>query len=576
MIDEARLTLLTIRVAAPSATPSFQTVTRWRDIELSRGGAEPFVGVSQVEVGSGTITLVNNSTTIEPGYWVQVRYDATIIWAGFVQDVNTTYTFINGEQFAITTLTLLDWVAWLAQYNFESYSAVTNWFNRPININAQIDATGVNKPIIERSGTGPSTAYTFPAINEQMSVSDVLDLLANSVKGGYWRSTTAVPTTSGIDSIIDFNTSVSASGAVLTDNTHTGTPSNLIRYVDADMAKATSSVFNDVLITNTMAIPGDMVETTWQQKRTASIATNGQRFAQVETSITSPQTVNMFPFPSFEDYLNRYEDANFYYSAEQPTLDSAGSWNAYDGLWSYRAFAKTTAVPTVALPLSEVVPVTPGVTYYGTAWGGASAGLNSRGRYFIQWQNDAQGIISTTYGAYTNHAALRTWYDHAASAVAPAGAVYARIGIQFSRTTGANIGANSKYWTDGVYFGTANRTGAQWFDGDTPDTFGAVYDWYGQPNASASYVMNNYLDDLAVEFLNDNENPKYSPLRIRLNAQDNLTATLLLDTYRSVTFWLMGQRWTSTITGMGHSISVNSDGTTRWMIELTVRPSNAI
>lgn len=546
-----------------------------RDISVSRGGREPFIGVNNVEVGTGTITLVNNTATILPGYWVRVRYGSTNVWAGFIQDVNTTYRFIEGTEYSIKTLVVLDWVAWISQYSFPTYAAATNWWNRPALINLQIDASGQNRPIIQRPSTPPSTAYTYSVINQQMSVAEVLDLLTNSVAGGYWYSTTNVPTgsTTGIDSLVDVNTSVVSANVQFTDGTHTGSLAQPVYYNDIEIANQTSNVVNNVVVSNLMDNLGEPIYPEFQRSDSTSIATYGSRLATIETNVTGAQTVNMFPYPSFENYINRYEDTNFFYSAEEPTLDSAGSWAAYDGLWAYRAFAKTTAVPTVALPLSEVVEVTPGLTYYGLAYAAASAGLNSRSRFFIQWQNDAQGIISTTYGAYVNHAALRTWYKTEGSAVAPAGAVYARVGLQFSRTTGANIGANSKYWTDGLYFGTANV--ADWFSGDTPDTAALLYGWYGAENASASFRMPNYLNSLAGDFLNDNKTPKRSPVLVRFNAQDNLTATTLLDLYRSANIWQGGNRWTSIITGINHNIRINEDGTTRWMVDLIIRPSNA-
>lgn len=578
-IEEADLYAnLYVETSPVQATASWTNhIATMRDIQLTRGGVEPFVGVNNVEVGTGTITLVNNSATILPGYWVRVRYGSNNIWAGFIQDVDTSYRFIEGTTYAVKRLIVLDWVGWISQYSFSSYPSATNWWNRPININLQIDATGANKPIIERSSTPPSTAYTYSAINEQISVAEVLDLLTNSVAGGYWYSTTNVPTGSstGIDSLIDVNTSVVSANVQFTDGTHTGSLSQPVYYNDIQIAYRTSSVVNNVVVSNMMDNNGETINPTYQRSDSTSIATYGSRLATIDTNITATQRVNRFPYPSFEDYLNRYEDTNFYYSAEQPSLDSAGAWTAYDGSWAYRAYCKTTAVPTVALPLSEVVEVSAGTTYYGFAYGAASAGLNSRARYFIQWQNDAQGIISTTYGAYTNHTSLKTWYASTASATAPAGAVYARVGLQFSRTTGANIGALSKYWTDGVYFGTSSLSSADWFSGDSTDTTAYLFDWYGSPNASASFRMNNYLYNLAGDFLNDNKTAWSSPLTMRFNAQDNLTATVLLDLYRTTYIWHDGHRWTATVTGISHSISINDDGTTRWMVDLIIRPSNA-
>jgi hypothetical protein len=562
-------------------TSPVQTTAAWtnhiatvRDINVTRGGEEPYIGVSGVQPGAGTISLVDNTATINPGYWVRVRYQSTIIWAGFVQDVNITYGLVNGEAYAVKTLTVLDWAAWISQYTVTDLANVTRYYDRLTAINTALPGT----PIKTRTPGGIPPAFDIlDDLSGTYNVAEALDITANSLNtaNAYWRSLLAVPTGSGsgIADLVDFYTVLTTLNVALTDGTHTGTPTNLTPYTDVIMATKTSQVANTVIITG---LYGDGGSTTYQREDTTSVSTYGARLAEYEAnpaliSGIYSENRNLFPYPSFENYLNRTEDTNFYYSAEQPALDSAGAWTAYDRDWAYRAYCKTTAVPTVALPLSEVVEVTPGKTYYGFAYGAASAGLNSRARFFIQWQNDAQGIISTTYGAYTNHTALKTWYKSSASAVAPAGAVYARVGLQFSRTTGANIGALSKYWTDGLFFGLFNAT--TYFDGDTPDTTTGLYFWGGTPDASVSYAAANDLYTLANQFLTDNKDPKYSPYQIRLNAQANLTAAQLLDTYSTVYFWYGGHRWTAVITGMSHEITINQNGTTRWVIELIVRPS---
>jgi hypothetical protein len=579
-IEEADLKAnLYVETSPVQATASWTNhIDTVRNINLTRGGVEPFIGVNNVEVGSGTITLVNNSATIEPGYWVRLRYSSTNFWAGFVQDVNTTYRFINNVQYAVKTLVVMDWVGWISQYSFADYESVgTSWWTRLQKINLQIDSTAANKPLIEYP-SGTATSWQIPQYIGQTSVAEILDLLSNSVTGGYWMSTTTVPTgsTSGIDSLIRvYNVPGSFGGdATFTDGTHTGTPTDLIYYTDIEMSKKTSAVVNNAVINASFAVDGEMVETEYQRPDSTSVATYGSRLATIDVGISSSRVDNLFPYPSFEDYLNRTEDTNFYYSAEEPSKDSAGAWSAWNGSWAYRAFAKTTAVPTVALPLSEVVEVTAGVTFYGFAYAAASAGLNSRARFFIQWQDDQQAIISTSYGSYVNHTSLKTWYKTSNSATAPANAVYARVGLQFSRTTGANIGANSKYWTDGLYFGATNVT--DWFSGDTADTSTYLYGWYGAPNASESFRMTNYLYVIANEFLTDNKNPKYAPLMLRINAQDNLTKASALDLYAKPSIWLSGSKWFSVITGINHEISINADGTTRWMIDLILRPSTAV
>ena len=91
-VQEANLQAnLYVETSPVQATASWTNhIATVRDIRLTHGGVEPFIGVNNVEVGSGTITLVDNSATIEPGYWVRVRYSSSNIWAGFVQDVNST------------------------------------------------------------------------------------------------------------------------------------------------------------------------------------------------------------------------------------------------------------------------------------------------------------------------------------------------------------------------------------------------------------------------------------------------------------------------------------------------------
>ena len=580
MIQEASLYADLHVETSPVAATAVWTdhIATVRDVSLSRGGTEPFIGINAVEVGSGTISLVDNTATIEPGYWVRIRYSSTNFWAGYIQDVNTSYTFIDGVTYAVKTLVVLDWVAWISQFTFTSYAAVAGWWQRLNNINLQIDATGNNKPIVEWP-SGTSFGWQIDDYIGQLSVGSILDLLTNSIApGGYWKANTTVPTgsTTGIDSLITvYNVSPNGSvSGVFTDGTHTGSPATLVYYTDIEMAKQTSAVANTLVISNQMENSGEMLNIEYAKSDATSVSTYGSRLATVETNITATQTINKFPSPSFENYPTRTDTTNFFYSAEQPSTDSVGAWAAFDGSWAFRAFCKVAAVPTVTLPLDVDISVTPGLTYYGFGYAASSAGTLSRSRFFIQYQDDAQATISTTYGSYVTHTSLKTWYKSSVSVLAPAGAVYARVGVQMSRTSGANIGINSRYWADGMYFGTTNA--ATWFSGSTADTSSNLYDWFGEVENSASFQMTNYLDTIAASFIADNKTPKFSPLSIRMNAQSSLTTATALDLYKSVTVWRGGSKWLAVITGLNHEISINPDGTTRWMIDITVRPSTAI
>lgn len=566
MIEEASLySNLYVETSPVQTTASWTNhIATVRDISVTRGGIEDFIGINSIQPGTGTITMVDNTATINPGYWVRIRYSSSIIWAGYVQDVSVNFSLVNGELFELKTLTVLDWAAWIAQYQVTDLGSANGIVERNNDLNALLPGSPMTP-----SGVIPGTPDIYGSLIGTYSVADVLDLTANSSANGWWRSELNVPTGSAAtNALVKNGNGPTTINVALTDGTHTGTPTNLTYYQDIQVATRSSQVVNDIIVENIAS----GLEITYKATDATSIATYGSRFANTPSNAVVPiLSTNLFPYPSFENYLNRTEDTNFFYSAEQPSLDSAGAWSAYNGSWAYRAYCKATAVPTVALPLSEVVEVVPGVTYYGAAYAAASAGLNSRARFFIQWQDDAQAIISTTYGAYVNHTALKTWYRTTASATAPANAVYARVGLQFSRTTGANIGALSKYWTDALMFTRVNE--ASYWDGNTADTTTTIYGWTGEANASTSFRATNTIYTLASQFLTDNATAKYSPDSIRVNAQANLTAVLLFDLYGTVYVWFNSHRWTSVITGIGHNISINPDGTTRWMIDLTIRPS---
>lgn len=323
MIEEASLYAnLHVETSPVAASASWTDhIATVRDVSLSRGGQEPFIGVNQTQVGSGTISLIENTATILPGYWVRVRYDSTNIWAGYVQDVNTTYTFIDGIQYAVKTLVVLDWVAWIAQYSFDEYAAAgANWWTRLANINLQIDSTGANKPIVEYP-SGTATSWTYPEYVGSASVAEILDLLANSIMpGGYWKANTAVPTgsTSGIDSLVTVY-NVAPSGTVsgtFSDGSHTGSPTDLVYYNDIEIVQQTSSVANNVVVENIFENSGNMLTSDYQRSDSTSIAAYGSRLATINTSITATQAVNLFPYPSFEDLQAEGDTTNFFYSIE--------------------------------------------------------------------------------------------------------------------------------------------------------------------------------------------------------------------------------------------------------------------
>lgn len=561
-------------------TSPIQTTASWtnhiadvRDVSLTRGGIEDLVGVSSLAPGSGTITLVETSATILPGYWVRIRYSSSIIWAGYVQDVSVAYTFIDGVTYAVTTLTVLDWAAWIAQFSTSGLESAWYADIRRGQINTVADGT----PVLLRPPVGiPPANYVFDELIGERTLAEILDISATTING-YWKPMLAVPTGSGagINEIIDIYNSTSSSNIALTDGTHTGSPTNLMDYVDLEVATRTSQVSNSVTVNNHWGLNGDDTVVTYSASDSTSIATYGSRFASIETNtpvfnFLTSREVNLFPYPSFEDFDQEYTDSIGYYTAEQPALDAAGAWTAWNGDYAARGYVNT-ASPAIAVPPNQRVAVTAGTTYYGFGYGAASNGSSNRGRFYMVWYNEAGAQISVSYGSYVTFTSLKTWYKCSMSAAAPAGALYARVGIQHSRTTGANVAVGEKHWTDGIYFGTENA--ATWFSGDTADTSSKLYFWYGTPNASESSAVTNNLATIATSFLTANKTPYYSPFTVRVNAQANLTAAVLIDLYKSIYIWFDSHRWTSVVTGITHNININPDGTTRWMIDLNIRPS---
>jgi hypothetical protein len=576
MIEEASLYADLHVETSPAAATAVWTdhIATVRDVSLTRGGQEPFIGVNNVETGSGTISLVDNTATIEPGYWVKVRYQSTIIWAGFVQDVNTTFTFIDGVTYQVKTLVVLDWVAWISQWSFDEYQNTAGWWLRSAYINLQIDPSGLNKPLVEYP-TGTSMSWAFPKIVGQMNVGEVLDLLANSVTGGFWKANLAVPTgsTSGIDSLVSLYNVPSGFGScgTLVDGTQTSSTLSDVNYVDIEMAKQTSAVVNNVIVSNTFDNAGTPIVTQYQRSDATSVATYGSRLATIDTSVVTSQVVNMSSWPSFEGRDYSGSSANFFTSVEQPALDQGGAWAAYSGTNALRAYNTAGTGTNTSQGNDERISVIPGTTYYMIAYGATTGTTSIRGRARIDWYNEANTLISTTFGAFTSFTSVKTWYKLTTSGAAPATASSARAIVYFDRGGTLTFPVTTKLWVDGVYFGITNVT--DWFDGNTTDTSTLLYDWYGEPNLSQSFRMTNHLHTLAGDFLTDNKNPKYSPLSVRINSQAKLSVTSTYDLYKTVNIWRAGHRWTAYITGINHEISINPDGTTRWMIELIVRPS---
>lgn len=559
-------------------TSPVQTTASWtdhiatvRDISLSRGGYEPFAGINQVQPGSGTITLVDNTATILPGYWVKVRYNSTIIWGGYIQDVQQNYTNVNGVFYELKTLTVLDWAAWIAQFPISNLEKENTWYLR----NRDIDALVPGTPVAPASGSGIFGGTDYLLNNR--TGAEVLDITYNSMANGWWRSEATAPTGTSYLNLIQTGYTTTANDVALTDGSHTGTPTNLTYYTDIEVATRTSQVVNSVRVNNFHAVDTgfgitEELTTTYEKSDSSSIATYGSRFAECDANIgLTTQGINLVANPSYEDTDYELTSTNFYSSIEQPTLDAGGAWDAYDGLNAFRAYNLAGSGTNTSQGLDDRINVVAGTTYYAMAYAATTGSGSIRARTRIDWYNEANTLLSTSFGSFVSLSSFKTWYKTSTSATAPANAKYARLTVYFDRGGTLTFVTGTKLWMDGLYFGSSNE--ASWWDGDTTDTATNIYGWTGTPNASPSFRAPNLVDTLATQFLADNATAKYSPYTIRVNAQANLTAVQLFDLYESIYVWFDSHRWTSVVTGIQHNISINADNTTRWMIDLIVRPS---
>lgn len=576
MIEEASLYANLHVETSPIATTATWTdhIASVRDISLTRGGVEDLVGVSNVQPGSGTISLVDFAGTIAPGYWVRIRYSSSIIWAGYVQDVNVSYTFIYGETYAVTTLTVLDWAAWIAQFSTGGLDSAWYLQLRIQDINSVADG---NPLITHNPGGIPPAGYVFDELLGDRSLSEVLDISATTING-YWKSVLNVPTGSGlgIGDIIDLYNQISSSNIALTDGTHTGSPTNLMNYVDLEVATRTSQVSNSVVIQNHWGLNAEDTVVSYSASDSTSIAAYGSRLATIETNtpvsgFLAYEAINLSTMPSFEGTDYELTSTNFYTSIEQPALDAGGAWSAYSGTNALRAYNLAGTGTNTSQGWNERIRVTAGTTYYAIAYAATTGSGSIRARTRIDWYNEANTLLSTSYGSFVSLSSFKTWYKTSTSAAAPTNAVFARVTVYFDRGGASTFVTGTKLWVDGVYFGTTNVT--NWFDGNTADSSSYLYFWRGDDNSSTSQMVTNNLTDISTSFLNSNKTAFYSPFTARLNAQANLTAAVLIDLYKSVYIWFNSHRWTSVVTGITHNININPDGTTRWTIDLDIRPS---
>lgn len=342
-------------------------------------------------------------------------------------------------------------------------------------------------------------------------------------------------------------------------------------YTDIQTAYDTTAVINEITFNNAgvkdngygdTELEGYEVE--WVDSDAGSITDWGARSVSLDTNLrTTVSAQNLFPYPSFENLQSETDTTNFFYSIEQPAKDSTGAWSAYNGSVAFRAYNKTSAGTSVAISYDHRMDVTAGTTYYGIGYAATSGTPNTRARYRVQWYDDANAIIATSYGSYVSLTSYKTWYKTTISIAAPANSTYGRIGISYDRSTGAAFGATSKQWADGMYFGTTNVT--DWFDGNTTDTTTYIYSWDGTNNRSTSTRYDNVLDTRTGELLAEFADPIVRVSSLKWNTAQNPIVAVNLDIGSLIIITFKGTTDTYRVVGISHDITPD-----RWMMELQV------
>jgi hypothetical protein len=388
------------------------------------------------------------------------------------------------------------------------------------------------------------------------SLTDHFDLATQSV-GAYWwvdknnetnflqNYDYILPTATFSDEIVDGN----------------------IYYSDIQTSYDTSDVINEVIFTNygvkdnwfgETQVQGYDVE--WVDRDSTSVNTFGPRSLNIDTNLqTNVLAQNLFTHPAFDNYDYEATAATFRTSVERPSSNNV-PFDALSGTNALRAYQTATGT-IVTVTNQERITVEPGVTYYGIVYAATHATPSVRSRIRLDWYDESNTVIATTFGTYVTISNLRTWYKTEVSAAAPAGAISARIAGYFTLTTGGNIGVGAKQWIDAIYFGKESTTNS--FDGNFPDNANELYSWDGSNNQSTSTKYTNILDTRSNELLSKFSTPIVRVTSLTWNTAQNPVSAANLDIGSLINVEFNGTSDVYRVTGINHDITPE-----RWMMTL--------
>lgn len=598
-------------------TPSDTTFT-WTDLtdnlvdgQFSSGGRLSVPGAPIVDAGNFTITLRDIATVPAIGSYVRLRRHGTTdyIWTGFIQDVSQIVQFDPTtpltEPFVLTTLICLDWVGLASQFHVNGVTGKTSAGavasvpytsdKRVHALNYSIDNT-MGTTFVSHVGTasGSITHTDFEA-----SISEHLDLLSNST-GGYWYAKNAIPTnnTTGRDNLVEFRASgTDSTGITFTDEL--GSAGEL-HYTDILIESASSNVTNSINVLNRSALLVEDIDVTtiggtYRSKQFATYTTTysttlvdglivdnavkvddatsidayGERYADVATNIALIPTLhggvpdyNLVSNPNseYDDLVWTAPASEATINRKKPMDETVDPFAAYDGEWAMRLRAKTT-VGVLNCQFrgaeSDGTPVKRGSQYRFDVYVARQSDVptNAQGRCAIQWRDDDESTISTTYGSYVTLTNDSQWYKLTAYGTAPTSAIRATLRIEFDRTSGS-FGNGDKLWIDALSFYRVPNSSSTmpYFTGDTADTDQYLYYWTGDTGSSVSARVTNSVKTRGDAILAETASTDLTVSRIRWNAQEDLDSAAALTVGRTIDITYGGNTDTYRIIGIDGSL----------------------
>lgn len=591
---------------APWATPfvwTDQTAKLVNGVNYSQGGRVGTPGSSQVDVGILNATFKDLSTVPNVGALIRISFSkfGGYAFVGYVQDVSQRIVFDDSVSYTtpvtLTTLNCNDWVGYLSQFQAigaggkvtPGGGAIADsgyyYFNRVQALNQIQDPTNSTK-IIQMLGS---------EVNENIigdtdlvgTLSDHLDLVSRTQPDFFWFASNNLPTntTTGRNSLVQANRvpDVQSTGKTFTD---VAGSAGQLHYTEIDFENSTANVANNIVVNNrsrfyveqdeitkiggfneenfvivdNVNVTGIGRDVTQSATSSSSVTTYGVRTAEIETNLSywwGTAIFNLIVNPSMEYSDDGYTrgNTNCVVRRRQPSQD-ASPFDAYIGLWAMRS-RQTVASPNARILFAggeaDGMTVIAGTTYYFKAYAarGTSSQTNIRSYLRVSWYNDDETLISTSSSATTNLTNANTWYLVSGSAAAPANAVRATVEVFYERSSGANIPVANIHWADALSF---SRSSASYFDGDVATSSTYIYGWTGGVGASPSYRVENYVDDLAQEFLTKYSTTSMRATRIRWNAQEQLSAIPSLTVGKTISLVYKGTTTTYRIVGIDATI----------------------